>query len=353
MGNTIASSTSKDMKEHLDQFGSLPASVLKRLDNKPIPFERYYDMTPADMEELVSTRGDNVKNIGAKLSKLVHQIPRLHAEATILPLTRSVLSVELALTADFEYDPEVHGPSQGFHLLVEDGDGEQLVYYQYWLLKARYAEETQYVNFTVPLFDPMPPQYFLRILSDTWLKGETTNVISFRSLILPEKFPPHTELLDLQPLPITALHNPQYEALYQDSISYLNPIQTQVFQTVYESDTNVLVAARAGSGKGLIAEFAMLRLFATQPEAKILYVNPVKDVCERKFHDWTELFQNKLGIMIGRFIGDPKEDTVTLGKCKVIITTPGHLDYYTNKGLHLKLLQVGVLIEIDHSIFVW
>ena len=310
-------------------------------------------MTPADMEELVSTRGDNVKNIGAKLSKLVHQIPRLHAEATILPLTRSVLSVELALTADFEYDPEVHGPSQGFHLLVEDGDGEQLVYYQYWLLKARYAEETQYVNFTVPLFDPMPPQYFLRILSDTWLKGETTNVISFRSLILPEKFPPHTELLDLQPLPITALHNPQYEALYQDSISYLNPIQTQVFQTVYESDTNVLVAARAGSGKGLIAEFAMLRLFATQPEAKILYVNPVKDVCERKFHDWTELFQNKLGIMIGRFIGDPKEDTVTLGKCKVIITTPGHLDYYTNTGLHLKRLQVGVLIEIDHSIFVW
>ena len=149
-------------------------------------------MTPVDLEELVGTRGETIKNLGAKLSSMVHKIPRLSAEATILPLTRSVLSVELALTADFDYDVEVHGPSQGFHLLVEDGDGEQLLYYQYWVLKARYAEETQYVNFTVPLFDPMPPQYFLRILSDSWLKAETTHVISFRSLILPEKFPPHT-----------------------------------------------------------------------------------------------------------------------------------------------------------------
>lgn len=325
--------------------------MLKRLDNKPIPFERYYDMTPADLEELVSTRGDTVKNIGAKLSKLVHRIPRLHAEATILPLTRSVLSVELGLTADFEYDCEVHGPSQGFHLLVEDGDGEQLLYYQYWVLKARYANETQYVNFTVPLFDPMPPQYFLRILSDTWLKAETTHVISFRSLILPEKFPPHTELLDLQPLPLSALHNPQYEGLYQESVSHLNPIQTQVFQTVYESDTNVLLAARAGSGKGLIGEFAMLRLFTTQPDAKVLYVNPVEDVCENKLHHWTELFQNQLGVMVGKFIGDPKEDTATLAKCRVIITRPAHLDYYTCKGLHLKLLQVGIWIRVDNSTF--
>ena len=117
--------------------------MLKRLDNKPIPFERYYDMTPVDLEELVGTRGETIKNLGAKLSSMVHKIPRLSAEATILPLTRSVLSVELALTADFDYDVEVHGPSQGFHLLVEDGDGEQLLYYQYWVLKARYAEETQ------------------------------------------------------------------------------------------------------------------------------------------------------------------------------------------------------------------
>lgn len=36
-----------------------------------------------------------------------------------------------------------------------------------------------------------------------------------RHLILPDKFPPPTELLDLQPLPVSALRNPAFEALYK------------------------------------------------------------------------------------------------------------------------------------------
>lgn len=51
--------------------------------------------------------------------------------------------------------------------------------------------------------------------------------VSFRHLILPEKYPPPTELLDLQPLPITAMNNKMLEALYLDQIRVFNPIQTQ------------------------------------------------------------------------------------------------------------------------------
>jgi pre-mRNA-splicing helicase BRR2 len=46
-------------------------------------------------------------------------------------------------------------------------------------------------------------------------------------LILPEKFPPPTELLDLQPLPVSALRNKEFERLYP-KLSTFNPIQTQV-----------------------------------------------------------------------------------------------------------------------------
>ena len=51
--------------------------------------------------------------------------------------------------------------------------------------------------------------------------------MSFRHLILPEKYPPPTELLDLQPLPVSALRNPAFEALYRGFKTF-NPIQTQV-----------------------------------------------------------------------------------------------------------------------------
>ena len=72
--------------------------------------------------------------------------------------------------------------------------------------------------------------------------SQTILPVSFRHLILPEKYPPPTKLLDLQPLPVSALRNPSYEALYQQ-FRHFNPIQTQVFTVLYNSDDNVLVAA--------------------------------------------------------------------------------------------------------------
>ena len=64
----------------------------------------------------------------------------------------------------------------------------------------------------------------------------TTNLKLTSSL-----FPPLllSELLDLQPLPVTALGNPQFESLYK--FTHFNPIQTQIFHTLYHTDTNVLL----------------------------------------------------------------------------------------------------------------
>lgn len=70
----------------------------------------------------------------------------------------------------------------------------------------------------------MGPCFFLC----RWLQCDVTLPLSFQHLILPEKYPPPSELLDLQPLPVTALRNPAFEALYAQQFSHFNPIQTQV-----------------------------------------------------------------------------------------------------------------------------
>ena len=57
--------------------------------------------------------------------------------------------------------------------------------------------------------------------------SETQLPVSFKYLILPEKYPPPTELLDLQPLPVSALRNAQFESLYAEKFPFFNPIQTQ------------------------------------------------------------------------------------------------------------------------------
>ena len=77
-----------------------------------------------------------------------------------------------------------------------------------------------------------------------------------------------SELLDLQPLPVTALMDPMLETLYR--FTHFNPIQTQLFHIMYHSDHNVLLGAPTGSGKTIAAELAIFRVFRDYPKDKVL-----------------------------------------------------------------------------------
>lgn len=46
--------------------------------------------------------------------------------------------------------------------------------------------EPQKLSFTVPIFEPHPPQYYIRAVSDSWLQAEAFYTITFHNLALPE-----------------------------------------------------------------------------------------------------------------------------------------------------------------------
>lgn len=46
-------------------------------------------------------------NIGLKVKQCVHQIPAILMEATIQPITRTVLRVRLTITPDFRWNDQV------------------------------------------------------------------------------------------------------------------------------------------------------------------------------------------------------------------------------------------------------
>jgi activating signal cointegrator complex subunit 3 len=60
-----------------------------------------------------------------------------------------------------------------------------------------------------------------------------------KKIILPTSIPPHTNLLDLNPLPVKALKNEKFESLY--NFTHFNPIQTQVFHCAFNTDNNLLL----------------------------------------------------------------------------------------------------------------
>ncbi|XP_022736597.1 DExH-box ATP-dependent RNA helicase DExH14 isoform X2 [Durio zibethinus] len=178
--------------------------------------------------------------------------------------------------------------------------------------------------------------------------------------ILVEARTTHTELLDLKPLPVTSLGNSTYESLY--SFSHFNPIQTQIFHVLCHTDNNVLLGAPTGSGKTISAELAMLRLFNTQPDMKVIYIAPLKAIVRERMHDWRKRFVSQLGKEMVEMTGDYTPDLMALLSADVIISTPEKWDgisrnwhsrsYVTKVGLmildeiHLLGADRGPILEV-------
>ncbi|KAG2102868.1 P-loop containing nucleoside triphosphate hydrolase protein, partial [Suillus discolor] len=114
-------------------------------------------------------------------------------------------------------------------------------------------------------------------------------------------FPPPTPLLELQPLPLSALHNKEFKSIYSSTIQTFNKIQTQVFQALYTSDENVFIGAPTGSGKTICTEFALLHLWSKHEQPRAVCIEPYQEMvdqhvaeCRRKFSGkeiWDILFR--------------------------------------------------------------
>jgi len=245
-------------------------------------------------------------------------------QAQVQPITRSLLRIDLTITPDFRWDEKIHGTAETFWIIVEDVDGEIILFHDQFVLRQRYAESKDnehYVTLTVPMFEPVPPNYYVSVISDRWLHSETRLPISFKHLILPEKFPQPTPLLELQPLPLSALHNKAFEQIYSSTIQTFNKIQTQVFQALYTQDENVFIGAPTGSGKTICAEFALLRLWSKRDPSRAVCIEPYQEMVDQRVEEWQRKF-GKLGKEIVSLTGDRSADLRLLEKGDVIICTP-------------------------------
>ena len=186
---------------------------------------------------------------------------------------------------------------------MEDVNGEHILHYEQFVLKASEAEDEHTVTFTVPITEPKPPQYFLRVVSDKWLNAETLLPVSFRRLILPEKSPPNTELLDLQPLPVSALRYKDAAEIFYPHLTTFNPIQTQTFSCLYSGNENSLVCAPAAAGKEVCIELCMIRAVEKGEFPRIVYLAPVERMRQERFEQWGPKFE-KLGQTVACLTGE-------------------------------------------------
>eukprot|EP00043_Microstomoeca_roanoka_P014404 m.142887 g.142887 ORF g.142887 m.142887 type:complete len:2149 (-) comp16005_c1_seq1:147-6593(-) len=328
----------------LKQFPKLNPVAVDKLESKALFWSQLTELSPTELGELIRTPA-----LGKTIHKYIHLLPKMDLSSYVQPITRTTLKIRLTLTADFPWDESVHGAQQSFWVFVEDVDSENLLHYEFFTLKQRFAESDHILEFFVPIGDPLPPQYFVRVVSDRWIGSETLLPISFRHLILPERFPPPTELLDLQPLPVTALKNPTFEKFYISRFKYFNAIQTQVFNAVYSSDDSIFIGAPTGSGKTVCAEFALLSTFARDPNAKCIYVAPKQVSCDRVLPHWKNLFGRGLGKTVVGLTGDMSADLKLLANANLVVATPEQWDVLSRRWKQRRHVQNIALFIVDDA----
>ncbi|KAJ6161923.1 hypothetical protein N7485_010153 [Penicillium canescens] len=329
----------------LRQFQHCPRDVLQKAERIDVPWGSYFDLDPPRMGELLG-----MPKAGRVVCDLVSKFPRLEVQAQVQPITRSMLRVELTISPNFVWDDDVHGNAQDFWIIVEDCDGEEILFHDRFLLRGEFAKSEMnehLVEFTVPVTEPMPPNYFISLVSDRWMHSETKIAVSFQKLVLPERFPPHTPLLDMQRAPVKALKRDDYQALYPNW-QHFNKIQSQVFKSVFDTDDNVFIGAPVGSGKTVCAELALLRHWSTREGGRAVYLAPFQELVDLRLADWQKRFSAlDGGKTIVKLTGETTADLKLLEQADLVLATPPQWDVLSRQWQRRKNIQTVQLFIPD------
>ena len=348
----------KKIERHSGQ-GYLSSDICKRIDAKG-----YTEISDLMTENAKTVAYDLSIKVDAlnDIKDLIKHIPRFNMIVEAKPLTRTILNITLTLEPRFKWSKKWNGLSESFWIIVDNK--KEIIHHETFNFTPKKLDEEKnkkfvpklkevVISFAVP-FDiergethaKLDKVYTISVVSDKWVDCSQKSFIELSEIEVPQDEDIKTELLDLYPLPLSVLKNKEYESVFNKSFQYFNPIQTQIFYSVYHSDENLLVGAPTGSGKTVIAELAILRLFNKTSEGKIIYIAPLKSLSKERVKDWKEKFSFMKKNVI-ELTGDFTPDLEILMKSDILITTPEKWDGISRNWLHRTYVKKVNLIIID------
>ena len=293
-------------------------------------------MTPLEHAHMLSTfSAEEVTNIcklgssarkgrltGQKLINMIHALPILGAVISVHPINQSMIKLQVALTCQFEWNFKYHGGSQSFWLLIEDSENERIYHHDNILINKRSSETTIHAEISLPVLPPIPAEYYLRIISDSWVGCESLIQIPLENIKFPSYRPTFTSIIDQSLVPTDAVGEP-FSQIYSELTSF-NRLQTQLFDSLFKRDDNILIAAPNGSGKGICMQLAILRLKKSRPKATCVYIAPLNALVNKTFKKWKHLFR----CLPWKVVKLNRNNNINLEKFDIVLSTAADWDAY-------------------------
>lgn len=326
------------MLRHFD----LPPQVLNAIETHHRQF--HSDFSPIEHALfLAKLQPDELSNIcklsvnkksrlsGQKIINMINALPIVDTFVTVHPINQSMVCLHVKLIMMFEWNVKYHGHIQSFWLFIEDSEKKRIYHYENITIN-KTTKEVELDIYT-PVFSPMPKEYFVRILSDSWVSCEVLSSISLEDITLPQFSQSFTSIEDKSLLPVSVVGEPYMNSLRQ--YEFFNKLQTQVFDKIYRSDDNMVIAAPNGSGKGLCILLALYRLRKRHPSAKCVYVSPVEGIVRKRYSEW-KFLSNSFGWNVVNFTSS---DTMeTFNSADVIMCSSKQWDsFFTRVDVPLKV----------------
>lgn len=323
------------------QFPDCPQKVIKNSENSNLPWSEYFHLT--DVSEMAQAIRDD--SSAAKALDMIQKFPKLQLKCSIQTITPSLLRVELDILPEWRWDPRLHHGAEQFLLLVEDTNGEKILFTDSFLVKRDYVNKEHLLDFTIPISTPVPPNYFVTLISERWLHCEYRIPVVLNTVKLPKKFPAPTPLLDLSPVPVSDLKIPEFIKTFE--FSQFNRFQSQVFTTVYKSNDNLFVGAVKGSGKTVIAELALLNHWR-QNNGRAVYIVPTQGKVDLLHKEWSSRFSSVAeGKIISKLSNELTSNLKVLAESHLVLATPQQFDVISRRWKQRRNIQAIELFIAD------
>lgn len=325
----------------LRQFPAVPGDIVNIAERSLTPW-KYYLALKSERSVVKAFKAEKYGNLAWEL---IQKFPQLNLEYNLAPITPSLLQIELRIVPHWKWDVAVHGYAESFTLLVEDCDGEKVLFSDRISIRREFMNEELHFNLVVPLLENEQPNYFVSLISEKWLYCEVRKPIMLTNLTTPKKFPPPTPLFESTLVPTTELGVKEFVSVFP--FEYFNKFQSQAFDSIYQSDDNVMFCTSKGNGKTTVAMMAILRHWANEG-GRALYVNPNQKVLDNLLRKWKKSLASLAGgKVIAKFTGDITIDMQILMKSHLILCTPEQLEYVSRRWQQRKSIQSIELIIAD------